>query len=996
MRKLSFFALAAVVLLAGCNKEFQTPEIVVSKAVTTLEVGIAPATRTQMGDAVAGERKVYWSDGDKININGTDSDALASVPAETQTTAFTFGSVLSTPYNVLYPASIYADATHVNLPAIQAYDAKGFADGFFPMAGYSADGSSISVSHLCAVLKISVKRATVDADTDNIIAVRVKGRNNEQVSGNIAITYNPAALAAEDGASAAEKEVKVIQNQATSTSTAVDYFVVIPARTYANGIDVIVQDVNGHIMTKSKTSSWTPVAGHQYDMPEFEFVPTGTELGIEISNAEQLVAFATAFNNKEFGADLVATLTSDITFDATSSAAFNATNGIGQKNGVNGATADNYFGGVFNGNGHTISGLTATVPLFAFTDSGCTIEDLTLASTCSFTINSPASRETNGPLVGRNKGLIKNCTSNVNVTIANIQDVNSVAQHYGGLVGRNYGGTIDGCTVSGDITCSQSEQTITIGDGLCAYIGGIAGTLAEKGSVNDCSYTGNIAVHDGTTYGGITAAGTYFYVAGIVGYAESGVISECTTGIDGTPTSIDVRGTFVPAVGGILGWSKTSANSGISDCDNYATLSVASNGARADTTPLRVGGIAARSAADINDCNNSGAISSVSNSTSIYLGGIVADGANVSNCTNKAGGTITRSNAEATSGQTNRYIYMGGIMGSPNAACDVTGCTNNAAITSNAIGTATQTTADISGIVGAGGSTADPLQIDISSCENNGEVTLTNNGTVVTTRLAVAGILGYAPAANSTIKSCNNKAQIYCNSQQNKAGRVSYSGGVAGLMGAISAGVGGLEIDNCTNSARVWNRSYNNTVTPASSTPFCGGIVGAIVGTDASKASVHDCSTSGGDVVELRGYCGGIAGYTQYATIEDNTVAQALTGSNVKSQGMGGIVGWAVGTSISGCSVSSSMNNVKNIGGLVAKLDTGSSIENCNVDGVTLTTGTESGFTAAAVLVSDAASGTTITNCGVKGTLDSAAITLESNMITTNGGATVSGTYLIP
>ncbi len=59
-------------------------------------------------------------------------------------------------------------------------------------------------------------------------------------------------------------------------------------------------------------------------------------------------------------------------------------------------------------------------------------------------------------------------------------------------------------------------------------------------------------------------------------------------------------------------------------------------------------------------------------------------------------------------------------------------------------------------------------------------------------------------------------------------------------------------------------------------------------------------------------------------------------------------------------------------------------------------TGTANDKTAAAVLVSitdDKAN--TITDCGVKGTLDGAAITLSSNMITTDGGATVTGTYLL-
>lgn len=998
MRKNCFvFLFAAMVLLAGCAKEETAAPVGDAQSLTVT----LSQTKTHLGEREGSgpyTYKIYWSNGDKISVNGAESAALTGLAGTERTATFDFASSLgSAPYNILYPSSIYDDATHVTLPAVQTYKADGFADGMFPMAGYTADGSNITINHLCAVIKLSVKRASgASADTDNLVSVTFKGKNSEQVSGSFTIDYGAATLT---GASSAEadKSVKVVKTLATATDAAAVYYVVVPAQTYSNGFDIIIQDAGGDIMTQSKASSISLVAGKLYSTPEIVFVPTGeADPTLTIDTAADLIAFAVDYNNKVYEGqdDLVVALSGDIAFDAMSSAAFNATGGIGQKKGVGGATADNYFLGVFDGGGYTISGLAATVPLFAFTDSGSQIKDLTLSSTCSLTVDSPAVDSNHGSLVGRNKGLVKDCTSNANVTINNIQDVSTAEQHYGGLVGRNYGGTIDGCSVTGNITCSQTGQTLTDN---AAFIAGIVGTQADTGTTNDCTFTGNITISDNTTYGGITAEGKYFYVAGIVGYADDGVISNCTAGDALTPTSIDVRGTLVPAVGGILGWSKTAADSEISDCDNYMSLSVASNGARANTTPLRIGGIAARAAAPINGCTNSGAISSVSNSTTVYLGGIVADGANVDDCTNNAGGTLTRTNAEADAGQTNRYMYIGGIMGGTNAACDVTGCTNNAAVLSNAIGTATQTTIDISGIVGCAGS-ASPLQIDIASCNNNGDVTLTNNGNVVTTRLTVAGILGYGAAVNTTIKTCNNNGIIYCNSQQNKAGRVSYSGGIAGLMGTMAAGVAGLEIGNCTNSKRVWNRSYNNTVTPASSTPFGGGIVAAIIGTDASKASVHDCTTTDGDVVELRGYCGGVAGYTQDATIADNTVGQALTGSNANSQGAGGLVGWAVRSSLTGCSTSASINAVKNIGGFVAKLDTGSSIVDCTLNGATLTKGTNSA-TDAAVLVSNAASGTTITDCGVKGTINNGSaetITLSSNMITTDGGATVSGTYIIP
>ena len=1110
--------LAAAALLAGCNKELHeidAPAEDIAPVKTVLTVGLEPETSTYMDPS---DGKVYWSNGDQIAVNGVESEALAGLEGDVQSAEFTFGGVLSTPYNVLYPASIYTDATHITLPAVQDYNADAFADGMFPMAGYSADGNSLNLSHLCAIVRISVKRASSGTvDEDNIVAVRFKGRNSEKVSGSFEIDYQTAALTAATG-SDADLEVRVTKSKATSTSTAVVYNIVVPARTYANGFDIIVQDVNGHIMTKSKIAEWKPVPGHLYNMPEFEFVPTATELGIEISNAQELIDFATAYNNNTYaglGDGLVATVTNDITFTAAESADFNATGGIGTSN--NGSGDTNYFNGVFNGNNHTISGLIATVPVFAFTGGGGIVKDLNLDSTCSYTVNTSTGNN-HGPLVGRNKGTVQNCTSAASVIINNIQDVNTANQNYGGLVGYNPGGTIDGCLVSGDITCSQTGQTITANN---AYIGGIAGYQQDEGTIEDCTFTGNITVSDATTYGGITAKN--IFVAGILGRAEKCVISGCTAGINGTPRAIDVRGVMVPAIGGIIGWCANAVNSEISDCHNYMSLSFASSGARADTSPCRIGGIAARSAALVKNCTNAGAISSVCNSTTLELAGIVADGVNVIDCTNNAGGTITRTNANQTAAQANRYIYLGGIMGNPNAAGVITDCTNHATVTCNPTGTASGTTVDMGGIVGGGNAskmnisgctndgeikfdndnaTAAALtrtavggilgnvstdQTSVTECDNSGKVWCNNNtsgfygpitiggvigrssasctvtdcvnsgailcqkvgastkttvdvggivgwaegqitisgtssgdtsnsGTVdvaednstttVYARITMGGILGFASAANSTITNSNNSNQVHCEFQGSGNNRCSYIGGIAGVMASLTyesdgtpkgfGGQAGFEISSCNNTGAVWSRNLNTSGGNKTGN-FTGGIVGALSGIADNKASLHDCTSASGQTTNYRGFAGGIAGYLSYANLSDNSASQIISGNAKNGRGSGGIVGSAQNEStLSNCTFSGTINTVQNIGGLAYILSGNSSITGCKVDGATLTKGTNASATAAAVLVSNAASGATITNCGVKGTLDGAAIDLSSNMITTNDGATVTGTYLIP
>ena len=973
MKTRYIFALAAMVLLASCTKEIQEAEPVFEPIQkTVLTVGIN--SKTYLGESESGSRKVYWSNGDQIAVNGTASEALANLPEDAESAQFTFNGVLNTPYNIIYPASIYADANHVTLPAIQTYKADGFADGMNPMAGYSADGGSISLSHLCAIVKIKVLQETTAQatargegevpDTDNLVSVRFKGRNNEQVSGSFTIDYQYATLTgASSGAD--DKVVKVVKSQATSTSTAAEYYIVVPAGTYSSGFDIIVQDKNGHIMTKSKTASWTAVAGKLYNMPEFAFVPTATELGIEISNAAELVTFAQNYNNGVYAGkdDLVATLTADIDFsEGTANADFAATCGIGTKSGEQGTTADNYFLGVFNGNGKTISNYTANVPLFKYTRSATFIENVTLDNSCSFTINSPSSETNHAVLVAYNKGTVSNCASDASVIINNIQDVTTASQNYGGLVGYNKG-TVDGCSMGGNIICSQTEQTITAND---AKIGGIVGYQGEDevGTINDCLFSGNITISDATTYGGITAKGKYLYIGGILGRGEKAVIISCTAGIDGTPRMIDARGTFVDAVGGIVGWIASAANSEIKGCHNYMSLSVSNNGARGDTTPCRIGGIASRSAAAINNCTNNGAISSVANATTVDLGGIVGDGANVSNCTNNSGGTITRSNAEATTGQTNRYMYIGGIMGIPNVAGDIIDCTNHAAVTSNILGTASGTTIDMGGILGGGGD----KQMDISGCTNDAEIKLDNDNAsaAATARNAIGGIMGNATIANTTISECSNTGKVWCNYNAEGSYGPTCVGGIIGHAAAD------FSITNCSNLVSSGSMILCQNAGEATATTID---LGGVVGWAEGKATISGKKE------------GATATNTQEIKMDnDNASAVAIARTS-----LGGIIGYSseAESNVTSCSNSGKIwinNNtagsygLMSIGGTIGHTSAASTVEDCSNSGEILCQNPGAAISAYVDLggiVGCAEAAITISGTTADATLNSGAVTVS-------------------
>jgi len=536
-------------LLAGCVKEQPAGEV---EQISSLEVTIAPETpavKTHLGAAENNKRKVYWSNGDAICVNGTASEALAELGETASSATFHFASPLSAaPYSILYPAGIYADAAHVTLPASQSYKSDGFADGMFPMAGYSADGSNIAVNHLCAILKLNLLRSTAaGADEHDLVSATFRGMLGEQVSGVFTVDYQNATLSGNSTA-AADQQVKVTKVLATNTATAVSYYLVVPARTYAGGIAMDIQDKGGHQMSLSKTTSITLEAGKLYDLSAMPYEPTGdAPADITITSAEELIAFAQAYNDGTLsGDDLLVSLGNDIFFDATTSAAFNAEGGIGR---------DKTFNGTFNGANHSINGLQATVALFGNVGKNGTVRNLIMGSTSSLTYTADIAGNLNiAAIAGYCKGNITDCENYAPVTCSSTTRTAGVIK-LGGIVGRqNATGTISGCVNHAAITCT-APGTPDI------YMGGIAGTVerpnaGETALIENCTNEG--MVKNGLDSGEPIQA-CILHMGGVVGwiYTSSKSPSMVISGLVNTgsviKTNVADRVDIAMPIGGIVG-----------------------------------------------------------------------------------------------------------------------------------------------------------------------------------------------------------------------------------------------------------------------------------------------------------------------------------------------------------------------------------------------------------------------------------------------------------
>ena len=290
----------------------------------------------------------------------------------------------------------------------------------------------------------------------------------------------------------------------------------------------------------------------------------------------------------------------------------------------------NQYKGTFDGDGHTITGLSVDIQsdntiyagLFGFLGEGGTIKNLGLADskiTCS------GNRVYAGGVCGWNTGTIQNCY--------NTGDVSGEGTQYvfvGGVCGFN-GGTIENCYNTGDVSGTSEYGFV--------YAGGVCG-LNDYGTIENCYNTGDVS-------GTGTRTDASGHAGGVCGCNDYGTIENCynTGEVSGTGTSTDGAGYD----GGVCG-----RNTGtIENCYNTGEVS----GIYGFVYAGGVCGANGNSATIIN-CYNTGDVSGTSSYGFAYAGGVCGlnDYGTIENCynTGEVSGTGTSTDGSG---------YAGGVCG---------------------------------------------------------------------------------------------------------------------------------------------------------------------------------------------------------------------------------------------------------------------------------------------------------------------------------------------
>ena len=821
MKNLTKLFVAAALLCASfaCTTD-ATEDLGVAVGGQTEIVLSLEESRTQLGEKAGDLYPLYWSDGDKISVNGVTSNAL-SVSEPTASAKFTVSASLSAPYQIAYPA---APAGQVLFAAKQAHvDNTTFASGVSTMYGYSKSGLGAQMVHLTGVLKIGV---TGSATLTKAIVSTV---NRTPISGAFDIDFTSGKVT--PSASATSTIEYEFATPVALSSEPTYMHIAVPEGIYEELYVTLHDNAGGAMFATIKADENKPLSAG--DIREFysNIKYAAKSDATLIGNADQLIAWASSASSSKKNAFLIADI--DMTGKSW--------------------TPVGDFAGSFIGNGFAIKGLKA--PLFGISNvpviKGVHLTDIDM----TITTNPDA-----GALICdiTNKDTeISHCSATGKMTInINKIAVNHSYNYYGAMIGYSLTGKeLHDLYTNVDITVAKSS--VSSGHMYVTHLAGRGGTVEE----NYLSLR-NVVCHGTITHNGSTGSG-HLYLGGVVISAVT-QLNNCVVGkpnSDGKSGSITVgsnhsKNTYC---GGMATFLNTYTT--ITDCHNYGDITVSSSAGA-----IYVGGLVhSARGGSMTDCSHHGdiTITSKKSTATYWAGGIVSsDDGGAANQVN----TFTRcnnyGNIEYTSNVEAKYYNAGGLMArreTKNNSVVFDSCNNYGNVTVKGI---IINSSHIGGLVGLiGAANAAPKAVTIKNCTNYGAVTIDSKLNLVASdgTLRVGGAIGTLVHALQDVDGyIRNEGKVTCTFENNSA-ETAESLCIGGFIGYTTPttgtlGVKNLKIHNCGD---VEVKFVNGTNFTYPTSGGIGGIIGIIGNPGTLNGASCNCKIT---AVDLKGRVGFISG----------------------------------------------------------------------------------------------------------------------------------------
>lgn len=564
-----------LLLLTSCTREGQDAEVEWGQ--TTLTAGIsAVETRTWLDSEGGGSPlKVYWSDGDRILVNGQMSSAVKVAPGEKLSTAeFAFRSI-SAPFKTFYPASAVKEVGEdgtltIEVPKAQSYSPTTFANGSAPLYGYAQDGDKIILKNLCAAIKVNLK----DANASVISSVTLYSPG-QPIAGTFTLDIEKGSMSPVDGSNAITVD---IGDGLALSPDGTDFWFTVPAGNYQQGLQFSFVRSDDH---RSMLCSWTPkgeiVAGRLYCFEDVSFAAAAKD----IETAEEWEEFALAYNedgdiSKFLYKDGSVRLGADISADHF--------------------TSLKDWTLAFDGQGYSITRESADAPLFG-TISG-SVSRLTLKGNMTLDGSEGFNAALSPCLL--EGGSVRSVTNTMSISL---NTGTSTVICLAGIVAAWKGGIIEDChnegNLSANVDCTESSRNVQLA-GIVGQIRDLTSDVALTG----CSNSGTLTINP--SWQSSSKFIRYGSLAGIVAWMRDASHSLSVSGCSNsgslvwTSDNITAAGggsSNAPAVcaGGILGNAAPVLFESISAYQNEAQLATITADNGFDVS--------------LSDCNSSGVIS---------------------------------------------------------------------------------------------------------------------------------------------------------------------------------------------------------------------------------------------------------------------------------------------------------------------------------------------------------------------------------------------------
>ena len=906
MKNLAKFFVAVVALFVGISCATDSTEDLTQQVVgdgqTTITVSTGDGElRTSLGKKVGDEYQVLWSKGDKLalNKNGvvTQSAAIATEFVGKTSADFTWEGEFEVPYLLTYPSS---SAGTVTLDTTQDYVAGTFSASSVPMYAYVTTEGEVKLNYLAGVLRIGIYAE----EETTINSMYIENLGDAPIAGEFTCSNEGVLTPAADDVvlNKITYNAKGVVLSQDSTDPTYFHISVLPGKYETLRLTILTD--KGTMIAKVKAGEGREeiVAGQ---VREFKLVEFDPESGVyfEIKDEATLNEFAGVVEQESASAYDVVVVTEN--FEVK-----------------NWDTPIANFVGVFDGQGHTISGLQA--PLFNKVSG--TIKDINVSGTVTKAYDGCA-----GLLVCdlAKHAKVMNCTSAGSVTVTCAK-----GGSVGGLIGyADTTTTIEGASNSASVTVNgENAGALDIG----GVVGGAWGTMANATNTGAVAYSGTNAT--GLRIGGVAGMADRGFTSVTNGTekAENGTASEDgKVTVDGT-FNFPTDGVFEFNVGGLAG----RVGSHVSTSTNYGTVTISSALKAPNTSSygaFAIGGCVGRGAVTYNTVKNAGALTVSSNIADasyatdmhpVMIAGVVAYAGDGNSKKLYNSGTITVS---GTHSYTTSGLYVSGIYGRGSNGDSYTfqEFENTGTINVSTTMESTKPTVHIAGIASyqlkgtqknsfnnapisftgscanlyvAGVSADDDTNVVFNNCDNkeNGKITI--DGACGTAYNYIGGICCYVKGTKS-MTDCENEATISYNNTTTDTSKLGARARIGGLVGLVESAE--LAVSKCSNSG---------DITVSQMIKYYGGCFGHI--NCAAIMTNWTNITNSGDITYPKGtpkevtYIGGCAGNIQSATGEikqwhnsgNISVGAGNTSRRNKRVFVGGIAGASSAKTLSYCS----------------------------------------------------------------------------------------------